>query len=357
VVLLAKALSANGWPVSVVSLMEPSAYVEELTAAGVSVHSLGMKPGRPGPLAVARLLYLLGTRKPAILHSHMFHANLLTRMVSAIYAAPVVISTIHSLAESSRRSGNMKSRDRIYTLTDRLSDYTTCVSEAIARRYLEIGAVSEKKLRVIPNGVDASLFQRSAEERARIREQLAPNSEFLWLAAGRLMWKKDYTTMLEAMARRSQGTLLVAGEGPLEAELRARAESLQVPVRFLGLRSDIPALMNACDGFVLSSVVEGLPMVLLEAAHAGLPCVTTDVAGAREAVVDGETGFIVPVQNPDALAEAMARVVEMSPGERRQMGRAARLRASERFDIRAIAGQWEALYRQGLEVARRELVL
>lgn len=157
--------------------------------------------------------------------------------------------------------------------------------------------------------------------------------------------------MLEAMARQQEGILWIAGEGPLEEELRARAETLQARVRFLGLRGDVPALMNACDGFVLSSVVEGLPMVLLEAAHAGLPCITTDVAGAREAVADGETGFVVPVQDPGALAAAMTRLMVLPAEARRQMGEAARARAAANFEINAVASRWEDLYRQGLESA------
>lgn len=98
-------------------------------------------------------------------------------------------------------------------------------------------------------------------------------------------------------------------------------------------------------------------MVLLEAAHAGLPCVTTDVAGAREVVVDGETGYVVPVQTPEALAEAMTRVMSMSPENRKQMGRVAQSRAAARFAIGAVATQWESLYRHGLETARQHRVL
>ncbi len=359
VVQLAKTLRGNGWPVCVVSLMDPTAFVDDLRDVGIRVHSLGMRPGCPGPVAIARLLYLLGTERPAVLHSHMFHANLLARLISTVYPAPVVISTIHSLAESSRRSGNMKGRDWLYRVTDRLAVYTTCVSEAIAKRYLEIGAASASRLHVVPNGVDASPYQKNPDARARLRGEFAPDGEFLWLAAGRLMWKKDYATMLEAIASlpSSEGgqrsVLLIAGEGPLEPELRSRAESLPGKVHFLGLRSDVPALMNACDGFVLSSVVEGLPMVLLEASHAGIPCVTTDVAGAREAVQDGKTGFVVPVQTPPALADAMARMMAMTPQARSQMGEAARRHAERHFEIGAVTAQWETLYRSVLEVARR----
>ena len=105
------------------------------------------------------------------------------------------------------------------------------------------------------------------------------------------MWKKNYPLMLEAMARQREGVLFIAGDGPDAARLRQLAGP---NVRFLGARDDIPALMNACDGFVLSSDVEGLPMVLLEAAASGLPQVATAAGGVAEAVIHERTGYRRP---------------------------------------------------------------
>ena len=120
------------------------------------------------------------------------------------------------------------------------------------------------------------------------------------------MWKKDYPTMLRAFAAQRQGVLLIAGEGPEEAALRALARELEANVRFLGLRADVPELMNAANGFLLSSVVEGLPMALLEAASSALPCVATDAGGVGEIVLDGQTGYLVPPGDPAAFGAAMS---------------------------------------------------
>jgi glycosyltransferase involved in cell wall biosynthesis len=166
------------------------------------------------------------------------------------------------------------------------------------------------------------------------------------------MWKKDYATMLEAMANQREGILLIAGEGPLEPELRARARQLGTDVRFLGPRADIPELMNACDGLLLSSVVEGLPIVLLEAAACGLPCIATAVGGVPEVVVHARTGFVVPPGNPAALAAAMRELRELPPGARTEMSQAARELALARFDLNDIASQWDQLYADLLESAR-----
>jgi glycosyltransferase involved in cell wall biosynthesis len=346
VALLALSLSRRGWPVSVVSLLDPSAFQAELREANVQVRSLGMQPGRPNPLALARLAAILRKERPCVLHSHMFHANLLARLMRLAFPAPLIVSTLHSMAESSRHSTGTRLRDWLYRVTDPLADATVAVCQAVAERHVASGAVRRGKLRVIPNGVDTERFRPDAARRERLRGEFGAGGEFVWLAVGRLMWKKDYPTMLRAAARQREGILLIAGAGPLETELAALARELRVRTPFLGPREDVPALMNAADGLVLSSVVEGLPMALLEAAASGLPCVTTDVGGARDAVVDGQTGFVTPRGNPEALAEAMARLTELPGAARREMGQAARELALARFDMGLVTSQWEQLYRE-----------
>ena len=351
VALLAGALHRRGMDVCVVSLLEPSAYAEELRAAGVPVHSLGMRPGRPSVAGMLRLVFLLRRFRPAVLHAHLFHANLLARLVRLLCPVPMVVSTIHSMAESGRDSANATNRDRLYRLTDWLSDRSVCVSRAVAGRHVGAGAISTGRLAVIPNGLDPARFVLPLETRERVRASLGLGDGFVWLAAGRLMWKKDYGTLLEAMARLPEATLLIAGDGPLSKELRTLAQPLGERVRFLGLREDVAELMLASDGFVLSSVVEGLPMVLMEAAMTGLPSVATDVGGVGEVVRQGETGFVVPPQDPAALAAAMQSLAAMPVAERHRLGDAARRHACAHLDLDAVAAEWENLYRDGVRRA------
>ena len=155
--------------------------------------------------------------------------------------------------------------------------------------------------------------------------------------------------MLEAMARQKEGILFVAGEGPDEARLRQLAGP---NVRFLGARRDVPALMNACDGLVLSSDVEGLPMVLLEAGASGLPQVATQVGGVSEAIIHKRTGYLVPAGDAAALASAMEKLSAMPAEARAEMGQAAREYAMARFDLTTVASAWEDLYRETLKAAR-----
>jgi glycosyltransferase involved in cell wall biosynthesis len=175
---------------------------------------------------------------------------------------------------------------------------------------------------------------------------------FMWLAVGRLAEAKGYGDMVAAFAMavrdHPDARLLIAGVGSLEQEIRAETRRLgiEASVRLLGLRSDVPALMQAADGFVMTSRWEGLPMVLLEAGASGLPVVATDVGGSRDAVLDEVSGYLTPVAEPAKTARAMGRVMAMPEGDRRAMGSAGRRHVSATFDIGAVATTWEGLYRR-----------
>lgn len=320
---LAIELKRRGWDVHVVSLIAPSAFTEELAAAGVPLQA-------PGLLRIPALLRRL---RPDILHCHMFHANLMGRLLRLVLPFRAVISTLHSMAESGRGSDRIRSRDLLYRWTDRLAERTVAVSEAAAERHRTARAA--RRVLVIPNGVDPSRYRPDAAARERVRAELGVMDEFVWVAVGRLMWKKNYHALLRAFERLGRGLLLIAGAGPDEAALRAAAGP---NVRFLGTRDDVPALLNAADAFVMSSIVEGLPLVLLEAAATGLPCVATDAGGIRE------TGIAV-VTDAEGLAQAMQDIMNLPPERRLELGRAGSRIVAERYSIEVVVSQWEALYK------------
>jgi len=176
---------------------------------------------------------------------------------------------------------------------------------------------------------------------------------FLWLAVGRLEVQKDYPTLLRAFAQldRSGSALWVAGEGSLRADLESLSRSLHLAdrVRFLGQRGDIPALMNAADAFVLSSAWEGFGLVIAEALACKLPVVVTDSGGPREVVDNGRVGFLVPPRDPDALAQAMVRLMDLPEAERRRMGELGREYVEANYSLDRVVDQWEALYTELLE--------
>jgi glycosyltransferase involved in cell wall biosynthesis len=348
VVRLAIRLKLRGWEVAVASLMPPKAYVEDLEAAGIPVFSLGIRRKLPDPRPVLRLVQIIRKWRPDIVHSHMVHANLLARIVRFLAPIPVLICSARSIDEGSRF------REILYRLTDSLCDLTTQVSHAGLERYVRVGAVPRHKIRYIPNGVDTERFKPNLEDRLKFRKELGVDG-FVWLAVGRFDPPKDYPSMLQAFARvvhkHSNTILLIAGDGPLRKTMENLARELGIEKRtkFLGIRRDIPQLMNAADAYVMSSSWEGMPNVLLEASATGLPIVATDVGGNREIVLDGVTGFLVPPRNPEALARAMLRIMDLSDEERKEMGKRARKHIEVKFNLDRVVDLWEILYYELLE--------
>jgi glycosyltransferase involved in cell wall biosynthesis len=139
---------------------------------------------------------------------------------------------------------------------------------------------------------------------------------------------------------------LICGQGSLLGELLALTESLGLAdrVRFLGVRDDIPTLMSAADGFALSSDLEGLPLVLLQASAAGLPIVATDVGGNGEVVEPGVNGALVKAGDPESFAREMAHTEGLTAAERASLGRAGQERVRSEFEADRVMERWAVLY-------------
>jgi glycosyltransferase involved in cell wall biosynthesis len=151
-------------------------------------------------------------------------------------------------------------------------------------------------------------------------------------------------------AERPEAVLLLVGRGSLQAEVEALAGTLGLngQVRFVGPREDVPELMTAADGYVLSSAWEGMPMVLLEAGAAGLPIVATRVGGNQEAVHEGVSGFLVPPSDDQALAAAMLRLMALPEAERRAMGARGQEHVRQRYGLGRVVDRYETIYRRVL---------
>ncbi|WP_276202655.1 glycosyltransferase [Paenibacillus sanguinis] len=209
------------------------------------------------------------------------------------------------------------------------------------------------------NGIDLGRFSGVEPwERKAIRAELGAGEQagrdtFVWLAVGRLVPAKDYPLMLRAFAAaRSKGfpasRLWIAGIGPERerVEQEAAALGLADSVALLGIRQDIPRLMAAADGYVMSSRWEGLPIVLLEACAARLPIVATAVGGNAEVVLDGKNGYVVPPLEERGLAEALERVMALPAEKRRALGQCGREHVEAHYAMSRAAGRWFALYEQ-----------
>jgi len=297
--------------------------------------------------ALARGRRFLKTFKPDLLHSHSFHANFVARLLKVLVHTPVVVSTVHNVNEGGwvRMLG--------YRLTDFLSHITTAVSTSAAERFVSLKAVPRHKCVVLTNGIDTAEFSPSEERRAEMRAAMGVGQEFVWLTAGRIVPAKDYPNLLRAFglvhAARADARLWIAGEAmdaqsnPAKSFVVEGLKEFMGRVRWLGLRRDMPALMDATDGFVLASAWEGMPLVVGEAMAMEKPVVATDVGGVRE--LAGDTRMIVPARDSEALADAMLDLMDKSAEERRELGRAARLRIATQFSMTSRVDEWELLYR------------
>jgi glycosyltransferase involved in cell wall biosynthesis len=276
----------------------------------------------------------------------------MARAVRLFARVPAVVSTIHNIYEGGRL------RMLGYRLTNGLVDHVTIISQAAADRFIRDRIVPAALLEVVPNGVDTERYRAvPSGTRERLRQGLGLTSEFVWLAVGRFEAAKDYPNMLRAFARvrtqRPEAVLLLVGRGSLQPETQALAAGLGLDgaVQFVGTREDVPEFMTVADGYVMSSAWEGMPMVLLEAAAAGLPIIATRVGGNQEVVREGTTGFLVPPGDDRALGEAMLRLMTLPEGERRAMGARGHDHVRQHYGLAAVVDRYESVYR---DVLRRK---
>ena len=311
---------------------------------------------RRSPVSVLKGFYrasrLLRGYRPDLIHSHSFHANIVARLLRILVPEPVVLSTVHNVYEGGPH------RMIAYRLTDFLCKRTTAVSAVAAERYIQLKAVPRNKCVVVTNGIETAEFLPNGARRMYMRTRMDVVDKFVWLTAGRLAPAKDIPNLLAAFktvrATHPDVELWIAGEGKSTGVTRVEGFCVEHgsmdQVRWLGLRRDLPALLDAADSFVLASAWEGMPLAVGEAMSMEKPVVATDVGGVRELM--GEAGMLAPPKNPEALAAAMLVLMRSSNEARQKLGRAARVRIEDYFSIEARAQQWESLYRTLFEYHR-----
>jgi glycosyltransferase involved in cell wall biosynthesis len=342
----AQVLRDRGHEIRIVSLTPLGPMGLQARSCGLATDSLEMRRSVPDPRGLARLVRIVRAWKPDVVHSHMVHANLMARVLRLLVPIPVLVSTIHNVYEG----GPLLMAG--YRLTNGLVDHMTIISQAAADRFVEERIVPGRLLTVIANGVDTDRMRNlPPEERAALRGGMSVgDQEFVWLAVGRFEVAKDYPNMLRAFAgvraREPRAVLVIVGQGSLHAEAEALTAELGLreAVRFLGARDDVPAVMSAADGYVMSSAWEGMPMVLLEAAAAGLPIVATAVGGNGEVVRDGESGFLVPARDSEVLRAGMLRLMALPEEQRRAMGERGREHVRANYGLQRVAERWERVY-------------
>jgi glycosyltransferase involved in cell wall biosynthesis len=338
-VALACGLPPERFETGMVSLYDPSpgGLEPELERRGVKTWHLGKHGGldfRMWP----RLARVCREFAPDVVHTHSY----VLRYVLPVARRATVVHTVHNLAG--------KDPDRptaaLNGLAYRLGVRAVAVSSAVARSFEDRYGFAPAA--VIPNGVDTGRFRRPEARGPWRRAHGFREDDVLITSVARLEPQKNPEGLIEAFARGLGGSprchLLLAGDGSLCAAARRRAERCVAAgrVHLPGVCSDVPELLAASDVFALASRWEGSPVSVVEAMAAGLPVVATAVGGVPELVEDGATGILVPPEDPEALGQAMALVVQ--DAERRErMSRAAAARAV-RFGLAVMVQAYAELF-------------
>lgn len=328
-------------------LLEEAVGTEPLRerAAALEVPVLDVPP-MPLGLAGARRAFglrrVLRRHSPDVFHSHMSSPVACKWGLGAAVAArvPAVLGTVQVIS-----AGYVPDRSTLLQLRllARGVDRYLAVSAAIAAELAGAYGWPAEKIAVVHNAVELDRFGDPAPP--GLRAELGAAEAPLVLTAARLDDQKGLPVLLEAAARLPGAVFALAGEGPEEADLRRLAERLGVADRvlFLGRRDDVPALLAACDVFALPSLYEGSSLALLEAMAAQRAIVSSAIAGTDELIEDGRTGLLVPPGDSEALAAALARVLD-DTGLRESLAAAGRERAEREFGSTPAARRVAAIY-------------
>jgi len=331
---------------SVVCLFGPGWLYDACRQAGLPTHVLGMNGAFDVRWARA-FVRLLQRECVTVIHAHEFTANTYGTMLGKLAGIPVV-ATIHG----KNYYWEQIKRRTAYRLVSRAAQMIA-VSEDLKNFVVERTGVATKRIRVIYNGVDPYVLPETDGIRTVRDEFELHRWDKVIGSVGSLYSVKGHIHLIRALPeilRVCPRTLvLLIGRGDQEAALKAEASRLGVDehVRFLGFRNDVLLLLCLMDVFVLPSLSEGLSMALLEAMAAGRPIVATSVGGNGELVQEGKSGFLIPAENPHALADRVISLLR-NDGQAKAFGHCGKHRVEEHFSLAGMARSYQECYRRAV---------
>lgn len=288
---------------------------------------------------------LVKKERVAVIHAHEFTANVYGSMMGQIMGVPVV-ATVHG----KNYFADQLKRRAAYRYVSRVSRMVA-VSEDLKQFIVRRAGVAEHRVDVVYNGVDVAGLP-SIDELSAIRAHLRLDGyDHVIGAVGSLYPVKGHVHLIKALPEILRACprtlLLLVGQGQMEQSLKAEVvnRNLDAHVRFLGFRSDVPALLSLLDVFVLPSLSEGLSMALLEAMAAGKPVVASNVGGNSELVVDGDTGFLVDAESPESISDRVVQILR-DKVQAVRMGDRGRRRVHDKFSFRAMVDRYQRYYEQ-----------
>ena len=296
---------------------EPEGYfVDELKKLGIKHHSLSVT-NRPSIDSLIKTYRIIQKVSPAILHTHGGTAGFYGRLAAAINFKGVTIHTYHGIHYLNAYRFRLKF---LYKMVDRFllnfTDCTICVAQNDFDIGMKAGVVKKEKAVVIHNGIDIIKFSHVSEHND-FEIKLKKEEDLVVIGSvGRLHYQKGYEYLIEAskviLSNHPNVKFVLIGDGELRGSLESLTKKYGIDTSFvfLGNRTEIPELLAQMDIFVLPSLWEGLPLVLLEAMAANKPVVATNVNGITELIKSEEDGILVPPKDASALALGINRLLD-----------------------------------------------
>lgn len=319
------------------AVLQEGKLADEARAAGITVHSF-QQTSRYDLSALVKLKQLIASAHIQIVHSHGPRANLFVYFVNKMTKF-YWMTTIHSDPTLDFMKGGFKGK--IFTALNRSVfkgvDHFFAVSQRFKDMMTKLG-VSAEKITVIYNGID---FQTPESPDLSRQDIGVRDDSFVVTMVARLHPIKNYPDAFELVRRLQnkghQVELVAVGDGPLKSELHKKAEAYK-DIHFLGYRTDVDAILRQSDCLLLASTSESFPLVLLEAAKAKIPVLTTDVGGVKELIIEDQMGAVVPVNGINEMVTEIERFIELKrTGELQFGGNALFHFASENYSVQQLA--------------------
>ncbi len=334
---------------------------EELSAEGVQI--INMQLSEYNPVAsVLRLSKIIRSENIHIVHSQGGRADVYARVAGVIVRTPLIVSSTAVLVDRYEVTGLKKVMyvgcDR---WTERCVNKFIVVSESLRESLIKDHGIEGSKITKIYNGIELDRFQPSVEDGEKFRRECNIDQEGILVGSvGRLVYEKGYEFLIGAwpmiVEAYPKAKVVIVGDGPLKCELEALARELRIveSCYFIGFREDISMILSSLDVFVLPSIMEGLPMAILEAMAMEKPIVATDIDGVREEIENGRTGILVPPGDSRALGEAIHELLK-DRWKARKFAVEARKRVEEMFELKRQLGLYEELYKELVKGSRAEV--